>query len=88
MRQVRVRPVTTGVSHRGTHRAEAPRRRPLRRGMDLIDYPLLNKGTALTEAERDASGLYGPIPPASIRSTGATHARSTHGGLLRGRTGE
>ena len=27
--------------------------------MDLIDNPLLNEGTAFTEAERDAFGLHG-----------------------------
>ena len=36
-----------------------PAASPLRRGMDLIDNPLLNEGTAFTEAERDAFGLHG-----------------------------
>ncbi len=35
----------------------------LPRGMDLIDNPLLNKGTAFSEAERDALGLHGLLPP-------------------------
>lgn len=35
-----------------------------KRGMDLIYDPLTNKGTAFTEAERDALGLRGLIPPA------------------------
>ena len=33
------------------------------RGMDLVDDPLLNKGTAFSEAERDALGLHGLLPP-------------------------
>jgi malate dehydrogenase (oxaloacetate-decarboxylating)(NADP+) len=35
----------------------------LRRGMELLHDPLLNKGTAFTEAERDALGLRGLLPP-------------------------
>ncbi len=33
------------------------------RGMQLIREPLLNKGTAFTDAERDAYGLRGLLPP-------------------------
>jgi malic enzyme len=33
------------------------------RGRDLIDDPVLNKGTAFTRAERDAFGLHGLLPP-------------------------
>jgi malate dehydrogenase (oxaloacetate-decarboxylating) len=37
--------------------------RDLRRGMDLLDTPLLNKGTAFTETERNKFGLHGLLPP-------------------------
>jgi len=33
------------------------------RGMDLLDTPLLNKGTAFTEEERNKFGLHGILPP-------------------------
>ncbi len=33
------------------------------RGVDLLHDPLLNKGTAFSEAERDAMGLRGLLPP-------------------------
>lgn len=33
------------------------------RGMDLLNNPALNKGTAFTEAERDLFGLNGLLPP-------------------------
>src|SRR5580658_5882827 len=32
-------------------------------GYDLINTPLLNKGTAFSEAERDVFGLHGLLPP-------------------------
>ena len=32
-------------------------------GWELLADPLLNKGTAFTEAERDALGLHGLLPP-------------------------
>ncbi len=32
-------------------------------GIDLMNRPLLNKGTAFTEEERDAFGLHGLLPP-------------------------
>ena len=34
-----------------------------KRGVDLLYNPLINKGTAFTEAERDALGLRGLLPP-------------------------
>ena len=34
-----------------------------RDGHDLLNDPLLNKGTAFTDAERDAFGLHGLLPP-------------------------
>jgi malate dehydrogenase (oxaloacetate-decarboxylating) len=33
------------------------------RGMDLLDTPLLNKGTAFTDQERTQFGLHGLLPP-------------------------
>ena len=36
---------------------------PSPRGVDLLQTPLLNKGTAFTEAERKAFGLDGLLPP-------------------------
>ncbi len=32
-------------------------------GVDLINRPMLNKGTAFTDAERDLFGLHGLLPP-------------------------
>ncbi len=37
--------------------------RPLPRGADLLHNPVLNKGTAFTDAERDALGIRGLLPP-------------------------
>ena len=37
--------------------------RPRLTGMDVLDAPLLNKGTAFTDAERTALGLHGLLPP-------------------------
>jgi malate dehydrogenase (oxaloacetate-decarboxylating)(NADP+) len=37
--------------------------RPYPRGMALLQDPLLNKSTAFTEAERDAFGIRGLLPP-------------------------
>lgn len=37
--------------------------RTARTGWELLSDPLLNKGTAFTEAERDAFGLHGLLPP-------------------------
>ena len=44
--------------------ADTSRRPEVRtRGHDLIADPLLNKGTAFTDRERDAFGLHGLLPP-------------------------
>jgi malate dehydrogenase (oxaloacetate-decarboxylating)(NADP+) len=36
---------------------------PTKRGLDLLQDPRLNKGTAFTAGERDALGLHGLLPP-------------------------
>ena len=43
-------------------------------GYDLLNTPLLNKGTAFTEAERDTFGLYGLLPP-TVATLGEQVAR-------------
>ena len=45
-----------------------------RAGYELLATPLLNKGTAFTEAERDAFELHGLLPPTSARSTSRSRA--------------
>jgi malate dehydrogenase (oxaloacetate-decarboxylating) len=49
-------------AHRAVHPGE-PDGLPRLRGMDLLDLPLLNKGTAFTNEERAALGLHGLLPP-------------------------
>ena len=46
-------------------RMDSPHRRTVMRsrGAELINQPLLNKGTAFTDEERDAFGLRGLLPP-------------------------
>src|SRR5271166_6662763 len=55
-----------------------------KRGIDVLQTPLLNKGTAFTEAERKAFGLDGLLPPVietldqqSLRSYEAFRAYET-----------
>ena len=43
--------------------ANGPIVRTARSGFDLLLHPALNKGTAFTEAERDAFSLHGLLPP-------------------------
>ncbi len=53
--------------HRGTSERDLPAGTvcplPQYRGMELLEQPLLNKGTAFTENERSALGLHGLLPP-------------------------
>jgi len=53
--------VSTFVTAPNTSRPKVIRTH--RAGYSLLLHPLLNKGTAFTEAERDAFGLHGLLPP-------------------------
>ena len=48
-------------SNQGGARTSVPAWFP--RGVALLRDPTLNKGTAFTDAERDALGLHGLLPP-------------------------
>ena len=50
----------------------------LPRGLPLLRHPLLNKGTAFTEEERDSLGLRGLLRPTSFRSKSKPHAGVAH----------
>ncbi len=52
-----------------------------KRGKELIHDPLLNKGSAFTQQERDELGLHGLIPPQ--QNTLEQQARRAHNSLLR-----
>lgn len=52
-----------GVRKIAVRETEKTPGRPLPRGADLLHNPVLNKGTAFTEAERDALGIRGLLPP-------------------------
>jgi malate dehydrogenase (oxaloacetate-decarboxylating)(NADP+) len=43
--------------------ASPPNKEPPRRGIDILHDPCFNKGTAFTEAERDALKIRGLLPP-------------------------
>ena len=47
------------------------------RGMKLLETPMLNKGTAFTDAERAAFGLEGLLPP-SVETLDQQHRRVLH----------
>lgn len=60
----KVRRRTKKVAKRLRRKArKARQRRPFTRGFDLLHDERINKGTAFTEAERDALGLRGLLPP-------------------------
>jgi hypothetical protein len=52
------------------------------RGMDLLDRPGLNKGTAFTEEERSKLGLHGLLPT-HVEGEGRRSLRPRLGGELK-----
>ena len=52
-----------------------------KKGKDLINDPLLNKGTAFSQEERDLFGLHGLVPP--TQSTLDQQSRRAHTALRR-----
>jgi hypothetical protein len=49
------------------------------RGVELLDTPIWNKGTAFDEAERTAFGLRGLLPPIAKRLDDKAYHRQAFG---------
>ena len=52
---------------------------PPRSGIELLQDPRWNKGTAFTEAERDKLGIRGLLPPRDLLGRGFGRARRLGG---------